>query len=129
MSSSTALNSNPLAARDVNTQSQPTSSMGGFDTGRQGEKGEDNKPKSMEYHRQVLESRLKGGEGDKQTYISPSDSIMSPASQKLTAFKERAIGRKDIPKKQSLFAKTMTSREKDLGPVGQDKGMGGFRDI
>jgi hypothetical protein len=87
----------------------------------------DNKPKSMEYHRQVLESRLKEGKlvassrssvaaqpvpfetlafpvpakyltkqtqfRNQQAYISPSDTIQSPATQKLAAFKNKHIKR------------------------------------
>ncbi|KAF2418920.1 hypothetical protein EJ08DRAFT_48109 [Tothia fuscella] len=90
----------------------------------------DDKPnvKSMEYHRQVLESRLKEGKSvtsshssldnnpqaaeavqdfeiteNQQTYISPSDTIQSPATQKLAAFKNKHI---KAARPQSLFAKT-----------------------
>ncbi|KAF2095062.1 hypothetical protein NA57DRAFT_79551 [Rhizodiscina lignyota] len=62
-------------------------------------------PKSMEYHRQMLESRLKDDK-TQQTYISPSDTIMSPASQKLAAFKNKHIAKS--VKSKSLFAKAMT---------------------
>jgi hypothetical protein len=89
------------------------------------------KPKSMEYHRQVLESRMKEGKSvaalnppftekdadessdkattvaghsltnqlafsNQQTYISPSDTIMSPATQKLAAFKNKHIKGYDL---------------------------------
>lgn len=66
------------------------------------------KPKSLEYHRQVLESRLKNeqsvgespvNEGSNnarrtQQYISPSDEIMSPATQKLNAFRNKHVMKK-----------------------------------
>ena len=67
--------------------------------------------KSMEYHRQVLQNKM---ELDKyaaalpqqttfwiianthhrgQTYISPSDNIMSPCTAKLSAFRNKQVGK------------------------------------
>jgi hypothetical protein len=95
------------------------------------------KPKSMEYHRQVLESRMKDGklvaaltppsseeDADKssdkattvaghsltnqlafrnqQAYISPSDTIMSPATQKLAAFRNKHIKAYDLPQSPEI---------------------------
>jgi hypothetical protein len=93
-----------LAERDTNVPISP-------------EKKENGKPKSLEYHRQVLESRLKEGKSvapesqpgiaastlrgnthadriasrNDQAYVSPSDNILSPATQKLAAFKQKHL--------------------------------------
>ncbi|KAI6714235.1 hypothetical protein JHW43_003182 [Diplocarpon mali] len=64
--------------------------------------------KSMEYHRQVLQSKMEESKG-KQTYISPSDTIMSPCTAKLSAYRSKQVGK---AKPKSLFAKTST---KNLG--------------
>lgn len=110
-------------------------------------------PKSLEYHRQILESRLKEGKSvvislqsstaspakalvgiahahhlvtlssASQTYVSPSDTIQSPATQKLAAFRTKHLKAwvwivpqsfvnntdtrfKHSAKPRSLFAKT-----------------------
>ncbi|CAK7271846.1 hypothetical protein SEPCBS57363_004832 [Sporothrix epigloea] len=55
--------------------------------------------KSMEYHRQVLQSKMEA-EGPKQ-YISPSDNIMSPCTAKLKALRTKQAGK---AKPKSLFA-------------------------
>ncbi|QDS70365.1 hypothetical protein FKW77_009065 [Venturia effusa] len=119
-------------------------------------------PKSLEYHRQMLESRLKedklvpgislqsssslntdaatgttgttnAGVGvgvtkvvvpgiahahhlvalssSSQTYVSPSDTIQSPATQKLAAFRTKHI---KAAKPRSLFAKTTAKNAGDL---------------
>ncbi|KAI9760203.1 MAG: hypothetical protein M4579_001819 [Chaenotheca gracillima] len=57
---------------------------------------------SMDYHRQMLQSKLKEESSD-QKYISPSDNIMSPCTEKLSAYRNKHF--KKI-KPQSLFAKT-----------------------
>ncbi|KAG9246227.1 hypothetical protein BJ878DRAFT_300412 [Calycina marina] len=64
--------------------------------------------KSMEYHRQVLQSKLDEGQC-KQSYVSPSDNIMSPCTQKLSAYRNKQVGK---AKPKSLFAKTS---KKNLG--------------
>ncbi|ORY00320.1 hypothetical protein BCR34DRAFT_618649 [Clohesyomyces aquaticus] len=87
------MSSKVLADRDANAQSKPTPSP------------EKQKPKSMEYHRQVLESRMKDGQ-NQQTYVSPSDEIQSPATKKLSAFRNKHINKKAKP--QTLFKKTST---------------------
>lgn len=102
-----------LAERDPNVALSPEKSKAGKDT-----------TKSLEYHRQVLESRLKESKSvntntqsqppsidtgnihkptnahlnrpdfrNSQTYISPSDNIMSPATAKLAAFKTKHVKR------------------------------------
>ncbi|KAF2868501.1 hypothetical protein BDV95DRAFT_597352 [Massariosphaeria phaeospora] len=81
---------NVLSARDTNVQVKPAASP------------EKEKPKTLEYHRKALESRLKGDE--QQQYVSPSDEIMSPATQKLKAFRNKHGMKKSKP--QTLFKKT-----------------------
>jgi hypothetical protein len=86
------MSSNVLSVRDNNVQLKPTPSP------------EKDKPKSMEYHRQVLQSRMNNEQYvilrnkysnvrlihyRPQQYVSPSDEIMSPATQKLQAFKTK----------------------------------------
>ncbi|PMD14791.1 hypothetical protein NA56DRAFT_609677 [Hyaloscypha hepaticicola] len=86
------MSSTVLADRDLNTE-------------RVGEKGASLEAKadvkSMEYHRQVLQSKLDEGKGQ-QTYISPSDTIMSPCTAKLSAYRNKQVGK---AKPRSLFAK------------------------
>ncbi|KAJ4303117.1 hypothetical protein N0V90_002009 [Kalmusia sp. IMI 367209] len=86
------MSSNVLSARDVNAQVKPASPEKKVE-----------KPQSLEYHRQMLQSRLR--EGDKtQQYVSPSDAIQSPATQKLSAFRNKHITKKAKP--QTLFKST-----------------------
>ncbi|KAL9636795.1 MAG: hypothetical protein Q9164_002606 [Protoblastenia rupestris] len=74
----------PLASRDVNT-SLPSPVK---DSTNMPEKEITSKPKNMDYHRQVLQSRL-AEDKSKQTYISPSDNIMSPCTKKLSEYKSK----------------------------------------
>ncbi|KAK8199226.1 hypothetical protein HDK77DRAFT_458218 [Phyllosticta capitalensis] len=85
------MSSNVLADRDTNAQ---LSTMN---------PAEEGKPKSMEYHRQLLESRMKSGQLEESKYVSPSDGIQSPATQKLAAFKNKHGAQKAKPK--TLFGK------------------------
>ncbi|KAF2824024.1 hypothetical protein CC86DRAFT_372159 [Ophiobolus disseminans] len=84
------MSANVLSARDTNVQLKHTASP------------ENDEPKSLEYHRQVLQSRM--NEEPTQQYVSPSDEIMSPATQKLQAFKTKHAMKKSKP--QTLFKKT-----------------------
>ncbi|PMD64873.1 uncharacterized protein K444DRAFT_582408 [Hyaloscypha bicolor E] len=86
------MSSTVLADRDVNT------SGAGANAAQQEAKAD---VKSMEYHRQVLQSKLDEGNG-KQAYISPSDTIMSPCTAKLSAYRSKQVGK---AKPRSLFAK------------------------
>jgi len=90
------MSSNVLVERDTNAQ--PTAA------------NENEKPKSMECHRQ-MENKLNDQKSEEpkskdsieedcstlcrtqQTYISPSDGILSPATQKLAAFKSKHMGK------------------------------------
>lgn len=68
---------------------------------------------SMEYHRQVLQSKMDAEQQNKQ-YVSPSDNIMSPCTAKLTALRNKQVGK---VKPKSLFAqgvaKKLDSAKKD----------------
>ncbi|KAK4114546.1 hypothetical protein N656DRAFT_776705 [Canariomyces notabilis] len=59
---------------------------------------------SMEYHRQVFQSKMEKGE---KTYISPSDNIMSPCTAKLSAFRNKQVGK---VKPKSLFAQASAKK-------------------
>jgi hypothetical protein len=92
--------SNVLGAKDVNA------AITGVPT-----QAPDGKPdiKSMEYHRRVLQNKMDEGEyvapesseskaranrnSRNKTYISPSDNIMSPCTAKLSAFRNKQVGK------------------------------------
>ncbi|KAL5091001.1 hypothetical protein Trisim1_003963 [Trichoderma cf. simile WF8] len=61
--------------------------------------------KSMEYHRQVFQSRM-AQDGVKQ-YISPSDTIMSPCTAKLSALRSKQVTK---AKPKSLFAQASSKK-------------------
>ncbi|CZT07654.1 hypothetical protein WAI453_005133 [Rhynchosporium graminicola] len=115
------MSSNVLADRDVNAAAQ--SKIVDVDA----------KPdvKSMEYHRQVLQSKLDESKGE-AAYISPSDNIMSPCTAKLSAYRSKQLGK---AKPRSLFAKTsaknLSAPSKDMfgnpvtKPDAEDQNMGG----
>ncbi|KAF2750283.1 hypothetical protein M011DRAFT_474742 [Sporormia fimetaria CBS 119925] len=74
---------------------------------------QDSKPKTLEYHRQMLANKLQ--EEPEPKYVSPSDEIMSPATQKLKAFRTKHAMKKygyihsnRGSKPQTLFKKTST---------------------
>ncbi|KAI0024437.1 hypothetical protein F4780DRAFT_725462 [Xylariomycetidae sp. FL0641] len=62
--------------------------------------------KSMEYHRQILKSKMEEDKS-KQQYISPSDNIMSPCTAKLNALKGRQVAK---AKPKSLFAQASAKK-------------------
>lgn len=94
---------NILAEKDVNTHTVQQMD------GAAGDSKSD--IKSMEYHRQVLQnmmgqeqyatflSHCKGLAADflidrgEQTYVSPSDGIMSPCTAKLNAYRNKQVGK------------------------------------
>ncbi|KAF1967011.1 hypothetical protein BU23DRAFT_516950 [Bimuria novae-zelandiae CBS 107.79] len=105
------MSSNVLGPRDANAQMKATSP----------EKQAD-KPvsKSLDDHRQDLKAKLK--EGDKtQQYISPSDFIQSPATEKLNAMRNKHIHKKAKPK--TLFATTSSKK------IDSSKGKMTFEDV
>ncbi|KAM0273240.1 hypothetical protein ACHAQH_008376 [Verticillium albo-atrum] len=108
------MSSNVLAAKDVNAPfADQTATKGDV--------------KSMEYHRQVLQSKMEQEKYDarsspaqpkqhqvltsvayrSQQYISPSDNIMSPCSAKLNALRNKQIGK---VKPKSLFAQASSKK-------------------
>ncbi|KAF2854240.1 hypothetical protein T440DRAFT_388176 [Plenodomus tracheiphilus IPT5] len=98
---------NVLSSRDTNVQIKPTPSPG------------KDKPKSLDYHRQVLHSRIDNEQT--QQFVSPSDEIQSPATQKLQAFKTKHAMKKSKP--QTLFKKTSSKNHES------SKGTAMFADI
>ncbi|EAQ86473.1 hypothetical protein CHGG_07726 [Chaetomium globosum CBS 148.51] len=100
---------NVLAARDVNT-SMPAHGQNHTETDG------NTKPDvmSMEHHRQVFQSKMEQGEN--KTFISPSDTIMSPCTAKLSAFRNKQVGK---GKPKSLFARASA---KKLGADGGSNG-------
>ncbi|TQS35656.1 hypothetical protein Golomagni_03918 [Golovinomyces magnicellulatus] len=88
------MSTNVLKDRDVNAKS-PISPH---------KIDEDRKPevKNVEYHRQILKSKMDENQ-EKVTYVSPSDTIMSPCTAKLSAYRNKQVGK---AKPKSLFTKT-----------------------
>ncbi|KAL6878988.1 hypothetical protein J3F83DRAFT_711748 [Trichoderma novae-zelandiae] len=69
--------------------------------------------KSMQYHRQVFQSRI-AQEPSKQ-YVSPSDTIMSPCTAKLSALRNKQVTK---AKPKSLFAQASTKKLQGENPFG-----------
>ncbi|KAJ8068235.1 hypothetical protein OCU04_003803 [Sclerotinia nivalis] len=65
-------------------------------------------PHSMEYHRQVLQNKMQQNGGQEEKYISPSDTIQSPTTAKLSAYRNKQVGKNAKPR--SLFAKTSAKK-------------------
>ncbi|CAG8971326.1 hypothetical protein HYALB_00005944 [Hymenoscyphus albidus] len=86
------MSSNILADKDINasTTGAATNASGKVDAN------------NMDYHRQMLQNKL-DQQDTQQTYISPSDTIMSPCTAKLSAYRNKQVGK---AKPKSLFAKT-----------------------
>ncbi|CAM1508113.1 Fc.00g049610.m01.CDS01 [Cosmosporella sp. VM-42] len=62
--------------------------------------------KSMEYHRQVLQSKM-AQEESTDKYISPSDNIMSPCTAKINALRNKHASK---VKPKSLFAQASSKK-------------------
>ncbi|KAL1590373.1 hypothetical protein WHR41_00671 [Cladosporium halotolerans] len=71
--------------------------------------GQENQMQDAQQHKQVLEKK---GAADKNNphFVSPSDAIMSPASQKLSSFKQRQINKQNggDSTRRSLFARSVS---------------------
>ncbi|PSS02486.1 hypothetical protein BD289DRAFT_478861 [Coniella lustricola] len=67
---------------------------------------QDDKMEGIEYHRQVVKSKLEAQQSS-NNYVSPSDHIMSPCTAKLTALRNKQVGK---VKPKSLFAHTSSKR-------------------
>ncbi|KAF6845128.1 hypothetical protein CMUS01_00371 [Colletotrichum musicola] len=110
------MSSNVLAEKDVNTPiAAATSDSASKDV------------KSMEYHRQVLQNKMSQEKYERplaivppsespaltcarhrsKTYISPSDNIMSPCTAKLSALRNKQVGK---VKPKSLFAQASAKK-------------------
>ncbi|KAK4105090.1 hypothetical protein N658DRAFT_504597 [Parathielavia hyrcaniae] len=91
------MSANVLAARDVNVSMSAQSEIDA-----------NTKPDvmSMDHHRQVLQSKMEQDSG-KTTFISPSDNIMSPCTAKLSAFRNKQVGK---VKPKSLFAQASAKK-------------------
>ncbi|PFH58143.1 hypothetical protein XA68_14105 [Ophiocordyceps unilateralis] len=61
--------------------------------------------KSMEYHRQVFQSKMAEDKSGK--YVSPSDNIMSPCSAKINALRNKHAAK---VKPKSLFAQASAKK-------------------
>ncbi|KAK3325412.1 hypothetical protein B0H66DRAFT_123235 [Apodospora peruviana] len=109
------MSSNVLATKDVNTSMSTAAAPSNNNIV---------KPdvKSMEYHRQVLQSKMEEGEDSK--YISPSDNIMSPCTAKLSAFRNKQVGK---VKPKSLFAQASSKRFESGNNNGGDGGLFGSK--
>ncbi|ROV91432.1 hypothetical protein VSDG_07147 [Cytospora chrysosperma] len=117
---------NVLGAKDTNV---PMANTAATTTGKDASvKGD---VKTMEYHRQVLQSKMESQKYDEaaaaaapppnhkavskltqqdssgNNYVSPSDEIMSPCTAKLNAFRNKQVGK---VKPRSLFAQASTKR-------------------
>ncbi|EON98689.1 putative spo12-like protein [Phaeoacremonium minimum UCRPA7] len=95
------MSTNVLSAKDVNATmtSQESNSKSSI--------------KSMEYHRQVLQSKME--EAQTKQYISPSDNIMSPCTAKLNALRNKQVGK---VKPKSLFAQASAKKLEGEGLFG-----------
>lgn len=98
------------ALTDRDTNLQPTSHPSISE--KQAPAGEENQPQDMQQHKKLLDHKSVDSDGcghfkvqvdvrlrlmmcrkSSQTYISPSDAILSPASQKLADFRQKQINK------------------------------------
>ncbi|CAJ0551985.1 hypothetical protein HG530_008872 [Fusarium avenaceum] len=70
--------------------------------------------KSMEYHRQVLQSKM-AEEDTANTYVSPSDNIMSPCSAKINTLRNKHASK---AKPKTLFAQASAKKLQGDNPFG-----------
>ncbi|RKF63087.1 putative spo12-like protein [Erysiphe neolycopersici] len=102
------MSTNVLTNRDVNTKNSTSPCK--MDIDRTPEY------LSMEYHRKIFQSKTDENQllaqRQKATYVSPSDTIMSPCTAKLSAYRNKQVGK---AKPKSLFAKTSS---KSIGSSG-----------
>ncbi|KAK5121916.1 hypothetical protein LTR85_004488 [Meristemomyces frigidus] len=91
------------ALQDRNSNTQATSHPAAEE---QMASGAENEPEEAGQHKQVLDHKDAKQCG---TYVSPSDAILSPASEKLAGFKQRQINKQQNGKKSTsrlLFGRT-----------------------
>ncbi|KAF4995080.1 hypothetical protein FGRMN_5375 [Fusarium graminum] len=70
--------------------------------------------KSMEYHRQVLQSKM-AEEDSSNTYVSPSDNIMSPCTAKINTLRNKHASK---AKPKTLFAQASAKKLQSDNPFG-----------
>ncbi|KAL1867092.1 hypothetical protein Daus18300_006491 [Diaporthe australafricana] len=95
-STTTNTGANVLGAKDANVPVTAAAPLN----------GKDSSVKSMEYHRQVLQSKMEAQQSG-TNYVSPSDEIMSPCTAKLNALRNKQVGK---VKPKSLFAQASSKR-------------------
>jgi len=74
------------------------------------------------YQPKMLSSKIQSSE-----YISPSDAILSPATQKLAAFKGKKLGKGLKP--QTLFAKAMNNQQAAKNATQMQNAQSMFKDV
>lgn len=79
--SSFSNNASALAAKDNNVPMATASTTD----------GQQQKERDLEYHRQVLKSKMEAQQAG--SYVSPSDEIMSPCTAKLNALRNKQVGK------------------------------------
>ncbi|KAF2719877.1 hypothetical protein K431DRAFT_313826 [Polychaeton citri CBS 116435] len=69
--------------------------------------------KGTQQERKIMEQKIAENNKNGEVYISPSDAILSPASQKLSSFKQRQMNKKGGPNPvaRSLFSKSLKNNE------------------
>ncbi|KAL6849310.1 hypothetical protein ACO1O0_008847 [Amphichorda felina] len=98
------MSANVLGDKDINaTMADQQQTAGGKDV------------KSMEYHRQMFQSKVNDNSSDDQ-YVSPSDNIMSPCSAKINALRNKHVGK---VKPKSLFAQASARKLRSDGALGE----------
>ncbi|KAH9828285.1 Spo12 family [Teratosphaeria destructans] len=113
-----------LSPRDPNTQVPPQEQ-------KPAHAGAENKTdtsfQKKLFEQKKTKNKNAGEDGPDGTYVSPSDAIMSPASQKLAGFKQRQIDKSQGGKNQTsrlLFARTPSS----VSGGGDETDAGGGKD-
>jgi len=86
--------SKPLSNRDINTSGPSPTKTNKPASPSKPQQTEPNKPHSLDYHRQMLQNRLEDDAG-KHTYVSPSDTIMSPCTKKLAGLRGKRFAKWD----------------------------------
>ncbi|KAK4540963.1 hypothetical protein LTR36_008471 [Oleoguttula mirabilis] len=102
------------ALQDRNSNAQPTSNP--TESEKQMAGGVENKPEEAGVHKQVLDHKdaKQGGT------VSPSDAILSPASEKLAGFKQRQINKQQTGKNSTsrlLFGRTPSGSSGGLDDI------------
>ncbi|KAM0699958.1 hypothetical protein Q7P36_000169 [Cladosporium allicinum] len=71
---------------------------------------QENQPQETQQQQEEKKAGVDKSQGDDSLYVSPSDAIMSPASQKLSSFKQRQINKNGSDStRRALFARNMSA--------------------